>query len=50
MIIKKGNKYVVKNKAGTKTLGTHATRKEAIDQLQAIEISKRKKALGIKVK
>lgn len=42
MIRKQGSKYVVKNKAGTKTLGTHDTRAKALDQLRAIEANKRK--------
>jgi hypothetical protein len=43
MIRKVGNKYVVKNSTGTKTLGTHTTRKAAVKQMQAIEISKHKR-------
>lgn len=43
MIRKQGNNYVVKNKAGTKVLGKHKTRKAAVKQLQAIEINKHKK-------
>ena len=43
MIKKKGSKYVVKNKKGTKTLGTHETKKAAKEQLQAIEASKAKR-------
>lgn len=37
---KRGNSFVVTNKAGTKTLGTHKSRSSAIKQLDAIEISK----------
>ena len=37
---KRGNKYVVTNEAGTKTLGTHPTREKAVEQLQAIEAHK----------
>ena len=40
-IAKQGEKWVVKSKAG-KTLGTHATKDEAIKQLAAVEISKKK--------
>lgn len=43
-IKKKGSKYVVTNKAGTKVLGTHPTRKAALAQLRAIEVSKKKKS------
>lgn len=39
-IIKRGNKFVVMNKAKTRVLGTHPTRGKAVDQLQAIEASK----------
>jgi hypothetical protein len=41
MIKKRGNKWAVTDKKGKKTLGTHPTKKEAIGQLRAIEISKR---------
>ena len=34
---KRGNKWVVTNKAGDKTLGTHTTKEEADAQLRAIE-------------
>ena len=37
---KRGDKFIVTDSTGKKTLGTHDTRKEAIKQLQAIEISK----------
>ena len=43
-IVKHGNKWEVKNKKGTKVLGTHTSRKKAVKQLQAIEISKAKNA------
>lgn len=39
-IQKRDGKFVVLNKKGNKVLGTHKTRKEAVKQLQAIEISK----------
>lgn len=41
-IAKRGNSWVVLNRAGTKVLGTHPSRKKAVKQLQAIEISKAK--------
>ncbi len=40
VIRKRGNKFVVTNKEGTKTLGTHDSEEQAKDQLAAIEISK----------
>lgn len=43
MIIKKLGKYLVKDSSGKKTLGTHPTKKSAIAQLRAIEISKKKR-------
>lgn len=43
MIKKKGSNYVVTNKEGTKTLGTHPDKAEAMDQLAAIEISKKQR-------
>lgn len=43
-IVKHGDKWEVKNKKGTKVLGTHTSRKKAVKQLQAIEISKAKNA------
>lgn len=42
MIKKQGDKYVVYDKSGKKKLGEHKTRAKAVDQLQAIEISKKK--------
>jgi hypothetical protein len=36
----RGNKWEVTTKDGKKVLGTHSSRKEAVKQLQAIEISK----------
>ena len=41
-IEKRGNEWVVLNKDRTKVLGTHSSKKDAVDQLQAIEINKRK--------
>jgi hypothetical protein len=43
MIIKHGNKWQVKDSSGKKILGTHGTKQEAMDQLAAIEISKKKR-------
>lgn len=43
MISHEGKKWVVKDSSGKKVLGTHATKKEAVAQLAAIEISKKKK-------
>ena len=41
-IKKKGSKWVVTNKAGTKTLGTHSTKKAALKQLAAVEAKKKR--------
>lgn len=43
-IMKRGEKFVVTDSAGKKTLGIHDSRKDAIAQLQAIEASKARKA------
>lgn len=43
MIIKKGNKWQVRDSSGEKILGTHSTKKDAVDHLAAIEISKKKR-------
>lgn len=40
MIVKRGDKWVVKAKGTNKTLGVHPTRSEALAQLRAIEASK----------
>lgn len=40
MIRKRGNKWVVMDRAGKKVLGTHPSREKALKQLRAIEISK----------
>ena len=48
MIKKKGTKFVVTNKAGTKVLGTHPSKEQALQQLRAIEASKNKKKKGSK--
>jgi hypothetical protein len=42
MIQKRGDKFVVTDKAGTKVLGTHSSESKAKQQLAAIEISKAK--------
>jgi hypothetical protein len=44
MITKSSNSsFVVKDSTGKKTLGTHKSKKEALKQLAAIEISKSKR-------
>ena len=43
MIVKSGKKFLVKDSTGNKTLGSHASRKDALKQLAAIEISKHKR-------
>lgn len=43
MIKKRGSKYAVTDKSGKKTLGTHSSKKKALAQLRAIEISKKKR-------
>ena len=42
MIKKVKDKYNVYTKDGSRKLGSHKSRKEALAQLQAIEISKKK--------
>lgn len=42
MILKIGDKYVIKSEDGKKTLGTYATREEAEKRLQQIEYFKHK--------
>lgn len=44
MIVKSGNKYLVKTEAGDKILGTHSSHDNALRQLRAIEVSKAKRA------
>jgi len=44
MIKRQGNKWVVKDAEGNKTLGTHSSEKAALRQLAAIEISKKRNA------
>lgn len=43
MIVKRGDKWQVRDSSGKKILGTHSTKKEAIAQLAAVEISKKKR-------
>jgi hypothetical protein len=43
MIVKRGNKWEVRDSSGEKLLGTHYSKEEAVDQLAAIEISKKKR-------
>lgn len=40
MIVKDGDKWLVKDSKGKKVLGTHPSHKKALAQLRAIEISK----------
>ena len=39
-IVHRDGKWIVTNKSGTKVLGSHSNKKDAVKQLQAIEISK----------
>lgn len=41
-IKKRNNKFIVTDSSGKKTLGTHKTKAQALRQLRAIEISKKK--------
>lgn len=43
MIKKQGSKYIVYDSSGRKKLGSHDTRKDAVQQLRAIEANKRKR-------
>lgn len=45
MIVKKRNKWEVRDSSGKKVLGTHNKKEDAIKQLAAIEISKKKRAV-----
>lgn len=49
-IIKEGRKYELRLTKNNQLLGTHKTKREAIAQMQAIEINKNKKKLFKKVK
>lgn len=42
MIRKEDNMYVVYDKSGRKKLGSHPSKAKALDQLAAIEISKKR--------
>jgi hypothetical protein len=42
MIVKSGDKWLVKDSKGEKTLGTHPTKDLALHQLRAIEANKNK--------
>lgn len=42
IIVKSGDKFLVKTEDGSKVLGTHSYKKKAEKQLAAIEISKNK--------
>jgi len=44
MIVKKGNQWILYDKAGKKILGRHKTRAEALAQESAINISKARAA------
>ena len=43
MILKSGNKYIIKSEDGNKTLGTFNTKEEAEERLRQIEYFKYKK-------
>lgn len=47
-IRKRGDKYIVTDSSGKKVLGTHPTRGQAVNQLQAIEASKHRRAAARK--
>lgn len=40
MIVKQGDKYLVKTENGKQVLGTHSSHASALEQLRAIEASK----------
>lgn len=42
MILKQGDKYVIKSKAGNKTLGAYSSRSAAVKRLKQIEFFKHK--------
>lgn len=44
MIKKHGSSWQVTDKSGKHVLGTHQSKKDALDQLRAIEASKHKKS------
>lgn len=43
-ISKRGGKYIVTDSSGKKVLGSHPTREQAVNQIQAIEASKHRRA------
>ncbi len=43
MIVKKNNKWEVRDSSGKKVLGTHETKEDAVKQLGAIESSKKRR-------
>lgn len=43
LIKKAHNHWIVQSKDGSKTLGVHSTKREALAQLAAVEISKKKR-------
>ena len=45
MIRKEGSKWNVYDSKGLKRLGSHSTKKEAQEQIAAIELSKRRKKM-----
>ena len=40
MVVRHGNKWYVKTEDGSKTLGVHPTKEQALAQLRAIEANK----------
>jgi hypothetical protein len=43
VVVKRGKKFVVKKKNGTKTFGSHTTRAKANAQMRALYAAERKK-------
>ena len=43
MIVKQGNRFLVKSQDGSKQLGAHSTREQAVKRLRQIEMFKRRK-------
>lgn len=41
-VIERNGKWLVTNKSGSKILGTHSNKEDALEQLHAIEISKKR--------
>jgi len=46
MIVKSGKNFLVKDSSGQKILGKHPSKKSAMKQLAAIEISKKRRKGG----